>query len=40
MWKHESWSVITDKVVDRAEWMQTMLVVVKETGIIKKKLEI
>lgn len=37
IWKHASWSVNTDKVVDRPEWMQTMLGVVKEIGIIKKK---
>lgn len=37
IWKHASWSVNTDKVVDRAEWLQNMLVVVKEIGIIKKK---
>lgn len=37
IWKQTSWSVNTDKVVDRAEWMQTMLGVVKEIGIIKKK---
>lgn len=37
IWKHASWSVNTDKVVDRAEGMQIMLVVVKEMGIIKKK---
>lgn len=36
-WKQTSWSVNTDKIVDRAEWMQTMLGVVKEIGIIKKK---
>lgn len=37
IWKHASWSVNTDKVVDRAECMQTTLVVVKEIGTIKKK---
>lgn len=37
VWKHASWSVNTDEVVDRAECMQTMLTVVEEIGIIKKK---
>lgn len=37
IWKHVSWGVNIDKAVDRPEWMQTMLGVVKEIGIIKKK---